>query len=398
MKIGFIHIPKSGGTALKSYLKNNNEIEFIHWHNADEKYFCKRNKPCFAIIREPVSRFYSLFYYNKYGGDKRRKRFGEFNTINEYVDHLRSLDKSGVQNEFFKIEKGYQFKRQSNYLNGNKSNLLLIKYDKENLLDNIKIALKIIFDIDIKLNNVEKKNETKYTNKEILSPDNEKWVRNYYKDDVNLYGLLEDTNFFYYNKNGMNNIKEEDKPLQNTAPVKQENKPVQNTVPVKNTAPIKKENKPVQNNVPVKIDNKPVQNTAPVKIENKPVQNTAPVKIENKPVQNTAPIKQENKTVQNNSPKKVNNKKVPAKKENDNDMGFDMLKNILISQIGNSMIPKKENNNEVGLDLLKDLNFNFNNLSDQKIKKNKGNPPQKYELKDTVHNIITILTAVETIL
>jgi len=47
---------------------------------------------------------------------------------------------------------------------------------------------------------------------------------------------------------------------------------------------------------------------------------------------------------------------------------------------------------------LKDLNFNFNNLSDQNIKKNKGNPPQKYELKDTVHNIITILTAVESIL
>ncbi len=59
----FIHIGKCGGTTVNKVLKSNN-IKFIHIHC--RKVIYKPNKNYVIVIRNPIQRFISAFYWRKY--------------------------------------------------------------------------------------------------------------------------------------------------------------------------------------------------------------------------------------------------------------------------------------------------------------------------------------------
>lgn len=190
-KIGFIHITKSGGTDIKD--KNTNSEIYFGLYHYEDGYFYQNYMPCFAIIREPIERFKSTFFYNMYGSEKyNHKRFYHcYSDINQFID-----DCIKEPELLCKIENGWQFRPQYEWLTGNKENTFLIKYNKYNNCNNIIYFLKKEFDIDYKYNSVYRKINTTIYNSYTKSDINEKnynFLRDYYNEDFIIYEKLSNT-------------------------------------------------------------------------------------------------------------------------------------------------------------------------------------------------------------
>ncbi len=108
----FIHIGKCGGTTLLTEFENN-KIKFNHIHLKKFKYNPK--KKYVIVIRNPIKRFISAFYWRMYRVcDKKdqEKRFkGEkqlllkYKTINNYAENI--YNDKGELNEDFILPKKY---------------------------------------------------------------------------------------------------------------------------------------------------------------------------------------------------------------------------------------------------------------------------------------------------
>lgn len=183
MKVGFVHITKTGGTNIKDKNKNT-ELVFGGYHNEDSLYYYKKKMHCFAIIRNPIERYESLFYYNSFGSNK-YKRSNDIQDINLFVDaHFND------PNFIKKFENGTQFRKQSSWLNDN--NCYIISFDKEDLVKNIKDFLLDEFSIDYKYNFESKNiNITNYSNNKVeLTQSSIDKIKKMYHEDVDLYDSL----------------------------------------------------------------------------------------------------------------------------------------------------------------------------------------------------------------
>ena len=139
---------------------------------------------CFAIIRNPIERYESLFYYNTFGSNKYKKSYN-ITDINLFVDKHYN-DRSFILN----FERGTQFRKQVSWLNDN--NCYIILYDKKDLVINIKQFLLDNFSIDYNYNFKSKNiNITNYDNKKVeLTQDSIDKIKKLYHEDVELYNNL----------------------------------------------------------------------------------------------------------------------------------------------------------------------------------------------------------------
>lgn len=190
--IGFIHITKTGGTDIKDKNKNK-EIVYGGYHREDGKFYENKGIPSFAIIRDPIDRFISLFVYNVNGSNKYFKRFN-INDINLFINKMREDEK--FLNNF---EHGWQFKRQTDWLNG--KNIYLLKYVKNNVpiikeFLRKEFGINYIYDV---YGDAKKINVTNYrANINVdISEDNKKFINEFYGADVILYEKLIKSNLNY---------------------------------------------------------------------------------------------------------------------------------------------------------------------------------------------------------
>jgi hypothetical protein len=185
--LGFIHITKTGGTNIKDKNKNK-EIIYGNYHNENAEYYKNKNMKCFSIIRNPLDRYISLFYYNTYGSNNYNKNNPIMN-INDFVN------KHYNNNLFANFENGTQFRKQISWLNnGDPNNTFIILYDKKNLIDTIRDFCKNI-NIDFIYDNYNNINETKYKNYQELTEESKQKIKEMYKEDYLFYD-----NFLKVNK------------------------------------------------------------------------------------------------------------------------------------------------------------------------------------------------------
>ncbi len=181
-QVGFIHITKSGGTNIKDKNKNR-ELYFGKYHNEDALYYFKKKIPCFAIVRNPIERYESMFYYNTFGSNK-YKKYNDIEDINIFVNNHFDNPKF-----IKKFENGTQFRKQVSWLNDNSAYIIL--YDKENLVNNITQFLLDEFSIHYEYNyntkniNISKKNENQKLNQNSIDK-----IKQLYHKDVQLYNKL----------------------------------------------------------------------------------------------------------------------------------------------------------------------------------------------------------------
>lgn len=181
-KIGFIHITKSGGTNIKDKNKTN-ELYFGSYHYENAIYYYKKQMSCFAIIRNPIERYESMFYYNTFGSNKYSKS-NDIKDINLFVDkHYND------PNFIKKFEDGTQFRKQISWL-GNKdtaNNTFIVLYDKNNLIEHIQNFIKKEFRIDFMYDSDEKNiNVTNYS-ESFLTEESKAKIKEMYKEDMELY-------------------------------------------------------------------------------------------------------------------------------------------------------------------------------------------------------------------
>lgn len=183
-KVGFIHITKTGGTHVKHENKNNKL--YVRGHKIDALYYYTKKIPCFAIIRNPIERYKSMFYYYGYGSNIYVRDRNNMNDINLFAEKHYN-DPKFIEKKY--AAGGRLFNKQIEWLNNN--NCFIVLYDKENLIKNIKTFLldefSIHFDDDCKEKKINVSN-VKY--KQELTKDTIDIIKKLYYEDFELYNKL----------------------------------------------------------------------------------------------------------------------------------------------------------------------------------------------------------------
>ena len=187
MSVGFIHITKCGGTDFKEKMKHTKDIDFFDYHCGTSKYFTKRRFiPCFTIIREPIERFISLFKYNTLGSDIYEKN----NSIYDINEFIGEMIKNGDYTR--KFERGWQFKKQVEWLDGGDSSRTYLLQYQENNDENIALILQELFNITSfsvsdKKTNISLSKQGDIELNCLISNENLEFLKIFYKEDMELY-------------------------------------------------------------------------------------------------------------------------------------------------------------------------------------------------------------------
>lgn len=205
----FLHIPKTGGTAVNQWIDQQHQyhhcqsIRTAHTHYLDAENAIQLGYKPFTIIRHPTDRFISSFYYWKHGSkditawrraDHWRKAEG-IETPNELIDilknpkhpqHKKTIDALFNRNQY---THRHHFLPQSKWLKTYKDQTIIICYHAQNLNKNLQEAF-IKHDIHCPIEKLPIINQSitpLRQRKNHLSLENVQWLKATYDDDFKLW-------------------------------------------------------------------------------------------------------------------------------------------------------------------------------------------------------------------
>jgi hypothetical protein len=186
-RYGFIHITKTGGTAVFRFLRKHYS-EHINTFKGRKPHSVRSDwvpKPI-LIIREPTERFISIYHYWKYGSDlwHRPKDWNPaVKSIHEFTQKLKSGEPMRLNHSFTWKE---HFLPQSAWIKPwNYNKTIVLKYNKD-LNNSVQELIKYL-DIPVKDIEVPKQNSTSKKEEINLVDDDYIFLRQRYREDYDLW-------------------------------------------------------------------------------------------------------------------------------------------------------------------------------------------------------------------